>query len=178
MTGDGKSIVPDEVVISKIFLIRGQKVIFDYHLAELYGVQTKVLKQAVRRNIHRFPEDFMFELTNKEFETLRSQIVTSKTGGVRYKPMAFTEHGILMLSSVLKSRIAIEMNIQIVRIFSKMRQLLQGQKDIIDKINQIESKLTFHDLQLAKLFAALKELLLDKLAHPPIKERRQIGFKK
>lgn len=165
MVSRGKSILPDEVVISKIFLITDQKVMLVYHLSELYGVPTKALKQAVRRNIHRFPEDFMFELSNQEFEDLRSQIVTSKSGGVRYKPMAFTEHGVLMLSSVLKSRIAIEMNIQIVRIFSKMRQMLTSQKEIIDKINQMEHKVTNHDFQLSKLFEALKELLLDKIAH-------------
>ena len=178
MAGDGKSIIPDEVVISKIFLIRGQKVIFDYHLAELYGVQTKVLKQAVRRNIHRFPEDFMFEISNKEFESLRSHFVTSKRGGVRYNPMAFTEHGVLMLSSVLKSKTAIEMNIQIVRIFSKMRKMLTDQKEIIHKINQIESKLTNHDDQLSRLFEALKELLLDKISQSQIRERKRIGFTK
>jgi hypothetical protein len=173
-----KSVIPDEVVISKIFLIRDQKVIMDYHLSELYGVQTKVLKQAVRRNIHRFPEDFMFELSDLEFETLRSQFVTSKRGGIRYKPMAFTEHGVLMLSSVLRSRIAIEMNIQIVRIFSKMRQLLANHKEIIYKIDQIETKLTSHDFQLSKLFEALKELLLDKIGRHQIQERKQIGFNK
>ena len=92
----GKPIIPDEVLVSKIFLIRAQKVMLDFHLAELYGVQTKVLKQAVRRNIHRFPGDFMFELSTEEFESLRSQIVTSNKGGIRYAPWAFTEHGVLM----------------------------------------------------------------------------------
>lgn len=178
MLKEGKTIVPNEVIISKIFLIRDQKVMLDYHLSELYGVPTKALKQAVRRNIHRFPEDFMFELSNKEFENLRSQFVTSKRGGMRYMPMAFTEHGVLMLSSVLKNSIAIEMNIQIVRIFSNMRQLLTSQKEIIQKINQIETKLTIHDDQLSKLFDALKELLMDKIAHSKKPERMQIGFKK
>ena len=174
----GKPIIPDEVLVSKIFLIRAQKVMLDFHLAELYGVQTKVLKQAVRRNIDRFPADFMFELSDKEFETLRSQIVTSIKGGTRYSPMAFTEHGILMLSSVLRNKIAIEMNIQIVRIFVKMRQMLSNHREIIAKITQMESKLTSHDVQLSKLFEALKELLLDKISMPAIRERKPIGFGK
>jgi hypothetical protein len=173
-----KPIIPDEVLVSKIFLIRDQKVMMDFHLAELYGVQTKVLKQAVRRNIHRFPGDFMFELSTKEFETLRSQIVTSNKGGIRYAPWAFTEHGVLMLSSVLRNNTAIEMNIQIVRIFVKMRQMLSSHREIIAKITQMESKLTNHDVQLSKLFDALKELLLDKISMPPVRERKPIGFRK
>ena len=103
--------IPDELVMRKIYQIRGSNVMLDYDLAELYGVNTKALKQAVKRNISRFPKDFMFELNIEEFETLRSQIVTSKSGGTRYMPMAFTEHVVLMLSSVLRSNRAIEMNI-------------------------------------------------------------------
>lgn len=172
------SVIPDEILISKIYLIRGQKVMLDVHLSELYGVQTKVLKQAVRRNIYRFPEDFMFELSKQEFEDLRSQIVTSNRGGVRYSPMAFTEHGVLMLSSVLKSRIAIELNIHIVRIFSKMRQMLASQKEIINKLNQMEFKLSNHDVQLSKLFEAIKELILEKMTQAQTSDRKQIGFKR
>ena len=108
-----KSIVPDEIVITKIHLIRDQKVMLDYDLAELYGVETRVLKQAVKRNINRFPEDFMFELTKEEHENLRSQIVTSSWGGTRYTPMAFTEQGVAQLSSVLNSGRAIQVNILI-----------------------------------------------------------------
>ncbi|MGB4847340.1 MAG: ORF6N domain-containing protein [Saprospiraceae bacterium] len=176
--GREAAVIPDEILISKIYLIRGQKVMLDFHLSELYGVQTKVLKQAVRRNIYRFPEDFMFELSKQEFEDLRSQFVTSNRGGIRYMPMAFTEHGVLMLSSVLKSRIAIELNIHIVRVFSKMRQMLANQKEIIIKLKQMEDKITNHDFQLSKLFDAIKELLLDKIAHTQPSERKQIGFKK
>ena len=174
----GKSMIPDEEVISKIYFIHEQKVLLDYHLAELYGVETKVLKQAVRRNIDRFPEDFMFELSMYEFEGLRSQIVTSKKGGSRYPPMAFTEHGVLMLSSVLKSSLAIEMNIQIVRIFSRMRQIMSSHKEILRKITQIEDKITNHDYQLSKLFEALKELLMNKESQLEFQKRKQIGFNK
>ncbi|MEP6794776.1 MAG: ORF6N domain-containing protein, partial [Saprospiraceae bacterium] len=136
------------------------------------------LNKAVQRNRDRFPEDFMFELSKQEFEDLRSQIVTSNRGGVRYSPMAFTEHGVLMISSVLKSRIAIELNIHIVRIFSKMRQMLASQKEIISKLNQMESKLSNHDVQLSKLFEAIKELILEKMTHTQTRERKQIGFRK
>ncbi len=120
----------------------------------------------------------MFELSKREFEDLRSQIVTSKRGGVRYSPMAFTEHGVLMLSSVLKSRIAIELNIHIIRIFSKMRQMLTSQREIINKLNQMESKFSNHDVQLSKLFEAIKELILEKMMQTQSRERKQIGFKK
>jgi phage regulator Rha-like protein len=132
-------LIMDEIVISKIFHIRDQKVMMDRDLAELYGIETKVLKQAVKRNINRFPPDFMFELSDYEEDILRSQNVTSNRGGNRYAPMVFTEHGVLMLSSVLKSDRAVEMNIQIVRVFSKMKELLLNQKDIIIKLQQIES---------------------------------------
>jgi len=133
-----KSIIPDEVVLTKIYNIRNQKVMLDYDLSELYGVETKALKQAVRRNAKRFPRDFMFELTKDEFNNLRSQIVTSKSGGTRYMPMAFTEHGVLMLSSILRSDRAIEMNMQIMRIFTKMKEVLLTHKDILLKMEQME----------------------------------------
>ena len=114
-----------EIIRSKIYEIRGQKVMLDYDLAEMYGVETKVLKQAVRRNIGRFPADFMFELTKEEFDLLRSQIVTSKgRGGIRYLPFAFTEQGVAMLSSVLNSETAIQINIGIIRAFVSVRQMI------------------------------------------------------
>jgi len=116
--------IPDEKVMDKIYLIREKKVMLDRDLAQLYNVETKVLKQAVRRNIDRFPDDFMFELNNEEFTNLRSQIVTSSWGGARYVPMAFTEQGVAMLSSVLNSRQAIHVNIQIMRVFTRMREML------------------------------------------------------
>ena len=122
-------LVPIELIASKIYLIRGIKVILDRDLAELYGVETKVLKQAVRRNIDRFPADFMFEMTETEFEDWRSQFVTSNSDrmGLRYKPMAFTEQGVAMLSSVLKSKRAIEVNIAIMRAFVKLREMVTSQ---------------------------------------------------
>ncbi|HLG41470.1 MAG TPA: ORF6N domain-containing protein [Chitinophagaceae bacterium] len=132
-------IIPDELVMSKIYLIRGQKVMLDSDLAELYGTETKVLNQSVKRNIDRFPGDFMFELTREEFEFLRSQIVTSKTGrgGARYLPMAFTEQGVAMLSSVLNSETAIRVNIQIIRIFTRMREMLLTHKDILQQLEKM-----------------------------------------
>ena len=145
-----KQTVPDEIVMGKIIIIRGQKVMLDYDLAALYGVQTKVLKQAVRRNMKRFPADFMFVLTKKEFQSLRSQFVTSKSGGMRYMPMAFTEHGVLMLSSVLRSDRAIEMNIQIMRIFTAMKEMLLTHKGLLLKVEQIESKITGQDEKIGR----------------------------
>ncbi len=168
-----EQVIPDETVLGKILIIRGQKVMLDFDLADLYGVETKALKQAVRRNIKRFPVDFMFELTKKEFEILRSQIVTSKSGGMRYMPMAFTEHGVLMLSSVLRSDRAIGMNIQIMRIFTKMKEMLLSHKDILLKVEQIERKVIGQDEKMKLLFDYLKKFVDGKN-----NVRRQIGYKK
>ena len=118
------SLLSEETIANKIYFIRNQKVMLDRDLAILYGIETKVLNQAVKRNMSRFPEDFMFQLTEIEFQNLKSQIVTSSWGGSRKLPSAFTEHGVLMLSSVLKSDKAIQVNIQIMRIFTKVRQML------------------------------------------------------
>jgi len=164
--------LPDEVVMNKIYLIRGQKVMLDRDLAELYGVETKVLNQAVRRNIDRFPEDFMFEITKEEFESLRSQFVTSNRGGTRYAPMAFTEQGVAMLSSVLNSPVAIQVNIQIIRIFTKMREILLTNKDILLKLEKLEKEVTTNKQDIAIIFKALKQLLTT-----PKEKRRMIGFK-
>src|SRR5579872_1175806 len=124
MTENKEMLVPEEVLVSKIFHIRGYNVMLDEDLADLYDVETKQLKRQVRRNMDRFPDDFMFELTKEEFENLRSQIGTSSWGGVRYMPMAFTEQGVAMLSSVLNSARAIKVNIQIIRVFTRMREML------------------------------------------------------
>ncbi len=172
------TIIPDEVVITKIHLIRDQKIMLDYDLAELYGVETRALKQAVKRNINRFPADFMFELTKAEHDNLRSQNVISSWGGTRYLPMAFTEHGVLMLSSVLKSDRAIEMSIQIVRIFNKMRELLLTHKDILLKLEKMEILLTHHDQDIAVIFDYLKKLLNDDKKKVNQEARRRIGYKK
>jgi len=149
------SLIPQETIEGKILLIRGKKVILDRDLAVLYEVQTKVLKQAVRRNAKRFPDDFMFELTTKEFENWRSQFVTSKSDkmGLRYKPMAFTEQGVAMLSSVLNSERAIQVNIQIIRTFTKLREMLATHKDLQKKIVAMEGK---YDKQFKVVFDALR----------------------
>jgi ORF6N domain len=132
----------EDEIINKIYSIRGRKVMLDRDLAELYGVETKVLNQAVKRNEKRFPEDFMFRLTEVEFKNLMSHFVTSSWGGTRKLPLAFTEQGVAMLSSVLNSETAIEVNIQIIRIFTRMRELLLTHKDILIKLEQAEKKMT------------------------------------
>ena len=149
------NIVPIERVTEKIYLIRGMKVLLDRDLAKLYGVETKVFKQAVKRNINRFPEDFMFKLTGDEFKNLRSQIVTSSWGGSRYVPMAFTEQGVAMLSSVLKSDRAVQVNIQIMRAFIKMRQMYISHEDLKQKIIAMERK---YDKQFQIVFKTIKQL--------------------
>ena len=147
----------------------------DIDLAEMYGVVTKALKQAVRRNIERFPEDFMFELTREEMETLsRSQFATLKRGqNVKYLPFAFTEHGVLMLSSVLRSEQAIQVNIQIMRVYSKMKELLLMHKDVLVKLEQLERKTDKHDEQIEVIFDYIK-----KLVEEPKERTERIGFKK
>lgn len=168
--------LPDEAVISKIYLIRGQKVMLDKDLAEMYGVETKVLNQAVKRNAERFPEDFMFQLSNEEWISLRSQIVTLESGRGKYPkylPFAFTEQGVAMLSSVLNSPVAIQVNIQIIRIFTKMREMLLTNKDILLKLEILERDVKENKEDIAMIFKALKQLL-----NPPKEKRRMIGFKR
>ena len=155
-------------ITKRIYHIRGQKVMLDRDLAELYGVKTKALKQAVSRNIDRFPKDFIFVLTNQEVRNLRSQVVTSSWGGSRYFPMAFTEQGVAMLSSVLKSDRAIQVNIQIMRIFTRFRQMLAGHKDLQKKIEAMEEK---YDEQFRVVFEAIKQLLNEEE-----KPKKKIGF--
>ncbi len=163
----------EEVISQKIFLIRGQRVMLDYDLAVLYGVETRVLKQQVKRNIHRFPKDFMFILNKKEIDLLVSQfVIPSKSylGGAL--PMAFTEQGIAMLSSILNSEQAIAVNIQIIRLFVKMRQLILAHKQILNKIVAMENRLSNHDEEIIRIFEYIKSLL-----EPAIKNRKPIGFK-
>jgi len=146
----------------------------DEDLAELYEVETKQLKRQVRRNIDRFPEDdFMFELTKDELENLRCQIGTSSWGGLRYMPMAFTEQGVAMLSSVLNSARAIKVNIQIIRIFTRIREMLLTHKDILLKLEQLESKVNRNDQDIQLIFKCLKQLL-----NPPQEPRPRIGFRR
>ena len=175
---DNKPIIPDEVVMSKIYFIRNQKVMLDFDLSALYGVETKALKQAVRRNIKRFPKDFMFELTKEEFNNLRSQIVTSKSGGTRYMPMAFTEHGVLMLSSILRSERAIEVNIQIMRIFTKMKEILLTNKDILLKIEQIQYLQERQGEDIEVIFKYLEKLLKKDKQKEAQQKRKRIGYKR
>lgn len=161
---DNDQIIPIELIATHIYVIRGQKVMLDSDLAELYGVQTKVLNQAVTRNKERFPKDFMFQMTGDDLEDWRSQIVTSNSSakmGLRRKPYVFTELGVSMLSSVLRSQQAIEVNIAIMRAFVRMREMLATHKDLADKINE-------HDGQLAYLFEQVEKLMFqsDKPKHP------------
>ena len=164
--------LPDEIITSKIYLIRNEKVMLDFDLAELYNVETKNLNRAVKRNINRFPEDFMFQLTKQEVENLRFQIGTSSWGGQRYLPYAFTEQGVAMLSSVLNSDRAIAVNIQIIRIFTRMRQLMLTHKDILLKLEKMEKGFESHDKKIKLIFEYLKQLL-----SPTTEPRKQIGFK-
>ena len=171
------SVIPDEIVISKIYLIRDEKVMLDSDLAELYGVETKRLNEQVKRNIDRFPEDFMFQLTEAEFENLKSQIATTSWGGRRTLPYVFTEHGVLMLSSVLNSDLAIKVNIQIMRIYTKIRNMLATHKDLLLKFEQFETKLTDHDDKIMLIFEYLKQLEKAKQEELEYHNRQQIGYK-
>ena len=166
-------LLPQEgFIANKIKVIRNQKVILDSDLAELYGVETKALKQQVRRNIERFPEDFMFELTREEFDNLRSQIVTSSWGGTRYMPMAFTEQGVAMLSGVIKSPEAIQVNIQIMRVFVKMRNLITSYIELREKIEALENNALEQNEQIINIYEIIKELI-----EPKYKNRKPIGFR-
>jgi hypothetical protein len=168
--------IPDELVMNKIYMIRGQKVMLDKDLAELYGVTTGNLNLAVKRNKKRFPADFIFQLTKEEFENLILQNAISKSkgrGGTRKMPFAFTEQGVSMLSGVLNSGIAIQVHIQIIRVFAKMREILFTHKDILLQLEKIEKKLTGHDEDIAIIFQYLKKLLT-----PPQPPRTRIGFRR
>ena len=164
-------LVPIEIITSRIYQIRDHKVMLDRDLAELYGVETGQLKRAVGRNIDRFPEDFMFELSKEELENLRCQIGTSSWGGTRYQPMAFTEQGVAMLSSVLNSKRAVQVNIAIMRAFVQMRELLSTNKKLAKKLIELEKRLTEHDENFQVVFEAIKQLLEEDE-----KPKRKIGF--
>ncbi len=174
--GKNKLLLAEEAIMNMIYIVRGHRVMLDRDLAVLYGVETKVLKQAVRRNLIRFPKDFMFEMTKKEFENWRSQIVTSNSGdimGLRYSPYCFTEQGLTMLSCILTSERAVAVNIQIIRAFHKMREMITTHKDILLKLEQLEKRVTDHDEDLKLIFSAIKQLL-----HPPPRQRTRIGFRR
>ena len=171
--------IPDEVIMNKIYLIRGKKVMLDRDLAVLYEVETKRLKESVRRNIRRFPEDFMIELTKEELAEWRYQFGTSNSEimGLRVPPFAFTEHGVIMLASVLNSERAIQVNIQIVRIFTRMRELLSSHKEILHRLESIEQKFIKNDNQILVIFEYLKQFEEAKQQELEQKNRKKIGFK-
>ena len=170
----GLVIIPSERIVSKIYIIRGRKVMLDKDLAELYGVEKRVLNQAVKRNARRFPEDFMFELSRQEIKNLKSQIVTSSWGGARKGFSAFTEQGVAMLASVLNSDRAINVNIQIIRTFVKIRELMATNEMLQRKVMELEKKYGSHDDKIKKIFAALNLLLSDDKTK---KSKDEIGFK-
>ena len=164
-------LIPAERIANAIYFIRGEKVMLDRDLAVLYGVETKVLKQAVRRNADRFPVDFMFVLNSTEFKNWRSQFVTSNKDrmGLRHPPMAFTEHGILMLSSVLNSKRAVQVNIEIMRAFVKLRRILASNAELSRRLDELEKK---YDRHFKAVFDAIRGLMA-----PVAKKRKQIGFR-
>jgi len=173
-------ILPDETIISKIYMIRGKKVMIDRDLAELYDVETRVLNQAVRRNEKRFPEDFMFQMTKEEMENWKSQIVISNSEkmGLRKPPLVFTEQGVAMLSSVLNSDRAIMVNIQIMRVFTKMRELVETQREILQKLEHLEKKDIEQDDKIMLIFEYLKQLEKAKQEEFDQKNRKKIGYKR
>ena len=169
------SIVPLEGVVSRIFLVRGQKVMLDSDLATLYGVSTKRLNEQVHRNIRRFPSDFMFQLTKGEVEPLRSQNATLKRGRGqhrKYLPYVFTEHGAIMAASVLDSERAVQISTYVVRAFVQLREMLSSNKELAHKLNELERKLTTHDRAITELIEAIRQLMTP----PEPKKKRPIGF--
>ena len=167
---DNRATVPSEFIERSILLIRGQKVMIDSALASLYGVQTRTLVQAVRRNLGRFPEDFMFQLTKEEFDILRSQTVTSgsRWGGRRYPPYAFTEQGVAMLSSVLHSERAVQVNIEIMRAFERLREMLASHRDLARRLDELEQR---YDEEFRAVFDAIRQLMSSQT-----QSARRLGF--
>jgi len=173
MSKNKRDMVPMERIQSSILLIRNEKVILDENLSRLYGVATRVLNQAVKRHSERFPDDFMFRLTMEEFKDLKSQIVTSSWGGRRKPPLAFTEQGVAMLSSVLNSKRAIEVNVLIMRAFVRMRKVIASNKALSRRIGELENRIESHDKAIVVLFEEIRKLLLP----PPEKPKERIGFR-
>jgi hypothetical protein len=168
----------EDSISSLIYIIRGEKVMLDYHLASLYAVETRILKQSVRRNMDRFPEDFMFELTDTEINWMVSQnLIPSKKFFGGAKPFAFTEQGVAMLSSVLNSKMAISVNIQIIRVFTRMRTMIESHKDILNKLEMLEKKDLELDEKVSLIFEYLKELEQTKQEETDFQQRKRIGFR-
>jgi phage regulator Rha-like protein len=170
------------IIQNKIHEIRGQKVMLDFDLAEIYKVETKMLKRAVKRNLKRFPKDFMFVITKKEWEDLRHQFGTSSWGGTRYMPFAFTEHGVTMLASILNSDRAIKMSIAVVRAFVALKQIALQHKDLAERLEELRTELNErigeHDTQLAAIYDAIENLLDEKTETKNWEQRERIGYKK
>lgn len=178
MSGNKNIVIAEEIIISKIFQVRGKQVMLSQDLAELYQVETRVLNQQVKRNMGKFPERYMFQLTKEEHELLRSQNVILKRGQhSKYLPFAFTEHGILMLSSVLNSERADKVNMLIIDTFVKLRELMFINKDVVHQLTQIKNKLGEHDNQLMVIFEYLKQFEKAKQEELEHKNRTRIGFK-
>lgn len=176
-----QTLVAEQKILNKIYIIRGEKIMLDKDLAEMYGVETRVLNQGIKRNLARFPKDFMFKLSDKEFQNLISQNVTSSWGGTRKLPYAFTEQGVAMLSSILNSKIAIEVNIRIIRVFTKMREFALTHNEILMQLARLEKEVSSinrnterNTKDIENIFTVLKELI-EKDAKPA--PRRKIGFK-
>jgi hypothetical protein len=170
--GDERALIPSEVIERRILVIRGHKVMLDTHLAELYGVDTKTLKRAVRRNRDRFPPDFMFELTAEEHRALRYQFGTLKRGEhIKYRPFVFSEQGVAMLSSVLRSKRAMVVNIEIMRVFVRLREVLANNRELAHKLADLERRFGKHDEQIQAIFDAIRQLMT-----PPETARKEIGF--
>jgi hypothetical protein len=173
MTKANFPVIHEKTLADKIYFIRGQKVMIDKDLAELYGVYAKNLNKAVKRNIERFPKDFMFQLTAEENESLRFQFGTLKRGAhSKFLPYAFTEQGVAMLSSVLNSKQAIAVNIQIIRVFTKMRELISSNKEILMKLEQLEKKVGHNSEDIEEIFSALRDLV-----NPELIPRKTVGYK-
>lgn len=167
-----KLIPKEEFIAGKIYVIRNQKVLIDSDLAALYCVETKTLKRAVRRNIERFPDDFMFELSLEEFNNLRYQFGTSSWGGSRHLPMVFTEQGVALLSGILRSPVAVQVNIQIMRVFVKMRKLISNYHELLEKIETKEANATEQNQHIIRIYEILKELI-----EPSYKNRNPLGYR-
>lgn len=165
--------IPDEVLMNKIYMINGIKVMLDSELAELYQVKTKRLNEQVKRNSERFPSDFMFQLSDLQWENLKSQIATSSWGGRRTLPYVFTEQGVAMLSSVLNSKVAIDVNIQIIRVFTKMREMLLTHKDLLIEMEEIRKKVGGQDEKIELIFNYLRQFVREQET-----QRAPIGFKR
>lgn len=168
-----KQMIPIEEIASKIFLIRGHRVMLDRDLAEIYGIATRNLNKAVTRNPERFPSEFMFRLNKQEFENLMFQSGTSSWGGTRKLPRVFTEQGVAMLSSVLKSKTAIQVNIAIMKTFVKLRKIFSAHGELADKLFQLEKKIKKHDEEIVTIFEAIRQLMSG-----PVKTKEKIGFVK